>query len=93
MHGVSAIAPESHDGTVQPLCAIYDGAMCRPAIERALANGELGLRRFLKSVDAETVLFDEIGNLPGSERFFVNVNTPEDLNAAVKMIGEHPSGK
>jgi len=50
---------------------------------------EAGRRRpldLLEKVRTRWVDFVEIANLPQAERFFVNINTPEDYDGAVRVL-------
>ena len=79
-----AVVPVQPDERPQPLAALYRVDPCR---ERAEALIQAGRRRpldLLESVKTRWVAFDEIRNLDQAERFFVNINTPEDYYAAVR---------
>ncbi|HEU4509578.1 MAG TPA: molybdenum cofactor guanylyltransferase [Pyrinomonadaceae bacterium] len=79
-----AVVPLQQDGRPQPLAALYRVNPCR---ERAEALIQAGRRRpldLLEAVKTRWVEFDEIRNLDQSERFFVNINTPEDYDAAIR---------
>jgi molybdenum cofactor guanylyltransferase len=77
-----AIVPIQNDGRPQPLAALYRIDPCR---QRATELIEAGFRRpldLLERVNTRWVSFDEIRNLDQAERFFVNINTPEDYYKA-----------
>ena len=79
-----AVVPLQQDERPQPLAALYRVDPCR---ERAEALIQAGRRRpldLLESVKTRWVAFDEIRNLDQAERFFVNINTPEDYYAAIR---------
>ena len=76
-----AVVPLQSDGRAQPLAALYRIDPCR---RRASELIEAGRRRpldLLEVVDTRWVEFAEIRNLAQAERFFVNINTPEDYDA------------
>jgi molybdopterin-guanine dinucleotide biosynthesis protein A len=80
--GHEAIVPIQPDGRPQPLAALYRVDPCR---QRATELIEAGRRRpldLLEAVKTRWVSFAEIRNLAQSERFFVNINTPEDYYEA-----------
>ena len=79
-----AVVPVQEDGRPQPLAALYRVEPCR---QRATALIEAGRRRpldLLTAVNTRWVAFDEIRNLDQAERFFVNINTPEDYHEAIR---------
>ena len=79
-----AVVPVQDDGRPQPLAALYRVDPCR---QRATELIEAGQRRpldLLETVKTRWVAFDEIRNLAQAERFFVNINTPEDYHEAIR---------
>lgn len=79
-----AVVPVQEDGRPQPLAALYRIDPCR---QRATELIEAGRRRpldLLGTVNTRWVAFDEIRNLDQAERFFVNINTPEDYDEAIR---------
>lgn len=77
-----AVVPVQEDGRVQPLCALYRARVCLEQIDELIRAGELRPRVLLSRVRARLVAFEELRDLEGSTRFFVNVNTPEDYARA-----------
>lgn len=80
----TAVVPVQEDGRPQPLAALYRVDPCR---QRATELIEAGHRRpldLLETVNTRWVAFDEIRNLDQAERFFVNINTPEDYHEAIR---------
>ena len=79
-----AVVPIQDDGRPQPLAALY---RIDPCLERAAELIQAGRRRpldLLETVDTRWVQFAEIRNLDQAERFFVNINTPEDYYEAIR---------
>jgi len=79
-----AVVPIQPDQRPQPLAALYRVEVCR---RRATELIEAGRRRpsdLLDAVNTRWVAFDEIRNLEQAERFFVNINTPEDYHEAIR---------
>ena len=79
-----AVVPIQPDGRPQPLAALY---RAEPCTARATELIEAGRRRpldLLQSVQTRWVEFAEIANLSQAERFFVNINTPEDYYEATR---------
>lgn len=79
-----AVVPVQSDGIPQPLCAFYQTSACRERAEHLINSGERKPIALLQSVRTRWVPFDEIQNLPGAERFFDNINTPEDYDRIVE---------
>lgn len=84
---IDAVVPIQPDETPQPLCAVYRVPACLPAAEDAIADGRLSMFSLLDRVRTRFVPFEELAGLPGSEHFFFNINTPEDLAKASEMVG------
>lgn len=79
-----AVVPVQQDKRPQPLAALY---RVDPCLQRAETLIQAGRRRpldLLEAVATRTVAFDEMRNLDQAERFFVNINTPEDYYAAIR---------
>ena len=79
-----AVVPVQMDNRPQPLAALYRIDPCR---QRATELIEAGKRRpldLLEAVKTRWVVFEEIRNLDQAERFFVNINTPEDYHEAIR---------
>ena len=70
--------PLDGNGRRQPLTAIYEPA-CLPVIESMIEAGDLRLENLLDRVRTNDIPFAELAHLPGAERFFFNLNSPEDL--------------
>jgi molybdenum cofactor guanylyltransferase len=80
-----AVVPLQPDGRPQPLAALY---RADPCAQRATELIEAGRRRpldLLQSVNTRFVAFAEIANLDQAERFFVNINTPDDYYEATRQ--------
>jgi len=74
----AAVAPIQRDGIPQPLCALYRVAPCLARAEELIKTGERKPVALLQSVRTRWLQFDEFANLAGADRFFDNINTPED---------------
>lgn len=89
-----AVVPAQEDGRVQPLCALYRAGVCLEQVEALIGAGELRPRALLTRVRSRLVAFEELRDLEGSARFFLNVNTPEDYARAIgEGGGVHKSGR
>lgn len=82
--GFDAVVPIQPDGRAQPLCSMYRKEGC---LQRAVELIESGYRRpldLLESVNTRWVSFAELEGLKDSQKFFVNINTPEDYYEATR---------
>ena len=83
-----AVVPRSAGG-LENLCAVYTRS-CLPAVEQALDRGERRMIAFHPAVTrrilepCEWRAFDPRGML------FANLNTPEDYQRALALVGEEP---
>jgi molybdopterin-guanine dinucleotide biosynthesis protein A len=80
-----AVVPLQPDGRPQPLAALYRANACA---RRATELIEAGRRRpldLLQSVNTRWVEFAEIANLNQAQRFFVNINTPDDYYGIIRV--------
>ena len=77
---VSAIAPVQPDGRIQPLCALYRVASCLCIAKQLLQNDKIPpARKLLENAAARLIEFERLADLPGADKFFTNVNTPDDF--------------
>ena len=88
---IEAVVPIQSDNRVQPLCAFYRRQSCLAFAEQLIAAGEHTPRALLAKVKTLRVEFAELSDLPGAESFFLNVNTPDDYELAVRIIAEKRS--
>src|SRR3977135_1252549 len=82
--GFEAVAPVQRDGWPQPLCAFYRVIPCLAIAEQLIQSGERRPLTLLQSVRTRWVRVDEINHLAGADRFFDNMNTPEDYARALE---------
>lgn len=81
-----AVVPIQTDGRPQPLCALYRREACLHRAAELIAAGERRPRALLQRVETRWVAPHELEDLPGSNDFFDNINTPEDyLRARERM--------
>ena len=79
-----AVVPIQADGRPQPLCALY---RINPCLQSAVELIDIGRRRpldLIQVVNTRWVSFSELEHLQHSENFFVNINTPEDYDEAIR---------
>jgi len=80
------VLPRVH-GEAEPLLAVYSRA-CLPAVERALAAGERRMVSFLPSVQVREVEEESLLAADPTGMTFFNLNTPDDVTQAEKIIRE-----
>ncbi|HEX5702772.1 MAG TPA: molybdenum cofactor guanylyltransferase [Pyrinomonadaceae bacterium] len=83
---IDSIVPMQADGRPQPVCALYRRETCLPEIERLISAGEHTPRALLANVRTRYVEFSELGDLRGAENYFLNLNTPGDLERARWLV-------
>lgn len=83
-----AVIPVQPDDRLQPLCALYHAIVCRERAEELIHAGERRPRALLEVVETRRVDFNELADLDGAERFFLNVNTPQDYATACEKEKE-----
>jgi molybdopterin-guanine dinucleotide biosynthesis protein A len=76
-------------GEPEPLLAVYSRTCVRP-IEESLSRGEFKITRFYESVRVHEVPEEELRAVDPAARSFVNVNTPEELEAARRIARRRP---
>jgi molybdopterin-guanine dinucleotide biosynthesis protein A len=81
--GYDIVVPRTADG-YQPLHAVY-GKACLPHMEALIRARRLKIDGVFPSVRLRAVEEDELRALDSSLLCFVNVNTPEELEAAVRL--------
>ncbi len=77
VEGYQATVPLSSDGRLEPLCAVYSTEALEPVTE-LIRSGERKVSRLFDRVRARLIPFEDLSQLAGAERFFINVNTPDD---------------
>jgi molybdopterin-guanine dinucleotide biosynthesis protein A len=82
--GHDAVVPRSARG-YEPLHAVYDVA-CLPPIEEMLGADRLSIHALFARVRVRTVEPDDLHRLDPSGRCLMNVNTPEELEAARRLV-------
>jgi len=78
----SVTVPLDQSDRLQPLAAIYDQSL-ETTIGQMLAADELKVDLLYSRVSTRQAGFAEFAHLPDAERFFINVNTPEEYCAAL----------
>ncbi len=76
-----ATVPESRDGRLQTLCAVYR-RRARRAVQASLARGENKLRSFFPRVKCQVIPWRDLARTGFSASIFDNMNTPADYESA-----------
>jgi len=81
---VDAVVPMQADKFKQPLCAFYRKSTCLVPFQAQLLRSEMtpSARDLLDTVKTEYVDYETLALLSGSANFFLNINTPLDLESA-----------
>ena len=74
------------DNQFQTMHAIYKRTTCLTAVENALADQQTRMISFFPSVLLHKIEPDEVAQFDPHGRSFFNINTPEDLAEAEKML-------
>ena len=74
-------------GAPYPLAAVYR-AMAAPMLDERIARGELSLRKFLDEISTVFVEEAAIRRVDPDLSSFVNVNTPDEYQAAIARLSE-----
>ena len=80
----AAVVPLQEDGRPQPLAAFYRVDPCRKHATELIEAGRRRPLDLLAVVQTRWVGFEQIRNLAQSQKFFVNINTPEDYYEAIR---------
>ncbi len=85
----SVTVPLDQSERLQPLAAIY-AQSCRATIEQMLSAKEFKVDLLYSRVPTRVVNSAEFAHLPNAQRFFININTPEDYRTAsgLNITGE-----
>jgi len=82
-------------GAFQPLVAVYQRS-CLEAVRHALSMGEMSVVSFFDDVQIDRLEQEEISIFDPDGRSFININTPDDLAQAERLLAgkaaDDPSG-
>ncbi|MBU1163069.1 MAG: molybdenum cofactor guanylyltransferase, partial [Proteobacteria bacterium] len=82
--GVDVIIPETSNG-MEPLCAVYSKRCLKP-VENNLIHKELKIKQFFKKVRVKKLPENVLRERDPDLISFFNINTPDDLARAEKII-------
>jgi molybdopterin-guanine dinucleotide biosynthesis protein A len=84
-----AVAPARTPDGVEPLCAVYLGAV-RPAVDAHLGGPDRSLHALFRAVGGEAISAERLG--VDVERALFNVNTPSDRDRAEGQLSPEEAG-
>jgi molybdenum cofactor guanylyltransferase len=84
--GQQAVVP-FRNGQPEPMLAVYRRS-CLPAIRRLVDEGEQRVSSFYRYIELRRVDDPELSELDPAGRSFFNVNTPDDLAQAERILAE-----
>ena len=88
--GAQATAPLNSEGQLEPLCATYSTDLL-DQVTLLIGGGDRKVSRLFDRVRARLIPFEDLSHLAGAERFFINVNTPEDyVRVSGTSLGRPP---
>lgn len=80
--GADAVVPRDKDDFLQPLCALYSTRCLSATVE--LINSDIPAPRLLfDRVKTRILPFTEIAHLDGAEKFFFDIDSPDDYRRAL----------
>jgi len=79
-----AVVPVQSDGRPQPLCALYRIDSCLPQASKLIESGHRRPLDLLERVKTSWVPFSDLSSMEHSQKFFLNINTPEDYYDATQ---------
>ena len=82
--GFEAVVPKQPDGRSQPLSALYRIDPCLRVATNLIESSHRRILDLLEAVKTRWVGFSEVEQLNQSRRFFVNINTPQDYDEAIR---------
>lgn len=81
----SITVPLDQSNRPQPLAAIYDQSL-ETVVKAMISADDLKVDLLYSRASTRQVAFSEFAHLPEAERFFINVNTPEEYLDALRRI-------
>lgn len=79
-----AVVPIQLDGRPQPLCAFYRRESCLIRATELIESGHRRPLDLLEQVKTRWVPFSDLSRMDQCQKFFLNINTPEDYYEATQ---------
>jgi molybdopterin-guanine dinucleotide biosynthesis protein A len=86
-HGIDVVVPKTELG-IEPLCAVYS-RRCLQAVQNALERNNLKIRNFFNKLKVKEIPESVLRKTDPDLISFFNINTPDDLEKANRMINEN----
>lgn len=83
--GADIVVPQ-WEGRFQPMHAVYRLDTCREAVDKAIEAGHSKVISFYEELRCLTILPEKVKEFSPTGRTFRNINTPDELLTAEKMI-------
>ena len=84
---IDAVIPSTDEG-LEPLHAVYRKATCLPAVKAAIEADQWKLISWHREVNVHVLTPEEVAPLDPEGMAFSNINTPEELAAAIQRFGD-----
>lgn len=84
IEGVDVVVPRTAAG-FEPFCAFYR-AGCGAVFEEAIRSGNLRIRDVFRQLRCREVGEEELRRFDPELKSFLNINRPEDLDAAARLL-------
>ena len=81
---VAAVFAEQPDGRFQPLCGLFRAQSCLPKIRKMFDDDNWRLQDLATGLNSRILRFAEYEDIPGAKHMFLNMNTPNDYQAAIE---------
>lgn len=85
--GIDVVVPIDGEGVPQATVALWNRSALA-AVSAALDRGERSVQAILRAARTRLVSPAEVADLPGAERFFLDLDEPSDLERARLLLGE-----
>jgi molybdopterin-guanine dinucleotide biosynthesis protein A len=86
-HQHQATVPIGPDGKLEPLCAVYHRDALN-VVSDLIVEGQRKIGLVFDRIATRVIAFAELAHLSGADRFFANINTPEDYIRLRKLRSE-----
>jgi len=86
-HRIDVVVPKTALG-IEPLCAVYS-RRCLQAVQNSLEHNKLKIRKFFNKLKVKEIPESVLRKTDPDLVSFFNINTPDDLENANRMINEN----